>query len=76
MGRQVRQEFLQTVNTGLSDVPYVVIGGSALAAHGNRRGTADVDVLVGDGCSKGSAQSLLLKRCQGRVRQSVRGKIE
>lgn len=40
------------MSTGLSDVPYVVIGGSALAEHGSLRRTADVDVLVGGGWSK------------------------
>ncbi|TLD11073.1 hypothetical protein PgNI_06581 [Pyricularia grisea] len=71
----IRREFLAAGHKGLHDVPYVVIGGSALAEHGSPRTTGDVDVLVGDGCSKRSAESLLIKRTEGRLVRLGHGKV-
>jgi hypothetical protein len=76
MNQAVRHEFMLAVDNCLRDVEYVVIGGSALAEHGSRRLTADVDVLLGGGWSKGSAESLLVRRSSGRVRRLGRGKLE
>ncbi|KAI7913990.1 hypothetical protein M0657_009746 [Pyricularia oryzae] len=75
MSPATRREFLQAVHKGLHDVPYVVIGGSALAEYGSGRETGDVDVLVGSGCSKRSAESLLIKRTEGRLVRVGHGKI-
>ncbi|KAI6289038.1 hypothetical protein MCOR27_000607 [Pyricularia oryzae] len=75
MSPATRREFLQAVHKGLHDVPYVVIGGSALAEYGSSRETGDVDVLVGSGCSKRSAESLLIKRTEGRLVRIGHGKI-
>ncbi|TLD19291.1 hypothetical protein PspLS_09907 [Pyricularia sp. CBS 133598] len=70
----IRRDFLVAVQKGLHDVPYVTIGGSALAEHRSTRKTGGVDVLVGDGCSKRSAESLLIKRTEGQLVRLGRGK--
>ncbi|POR37721.1 Uncharacterized protein TPAR_02077 [Tolypocladium paradoxum] len=75
MRGEVRRQFMETVHAALHDVPYMVIGGSALAEYGSLRETADVDVLVGEGISKGSAESLLIKRGQGRIVRLGQGKL-
>ncbi|OAQ91330.1 hypothetical protein VFPFJ_03070 [Purpureocillium lilacinum] len=75
MRPEVRKQFMQAIHTALHDVPYVVIGGSALAEHGSLRETADVDVLLGEGISKGSAESLLVKRSSGRLVRLGRGRL-
>lgn len=71
----IRRECLHTIHAALHDVPYVVIGGSALADYGSLRETADVDVLVGAGCSKGSAEDLMMRRSHGRLVRLGHGKI-
>lgn len=53
----------------------MVIGGSALAEYGNPRATADVDVLVGGGCSKRSAEDLLVTRSRGCLVRLGQGKL-
>jgi hypothetical protein len=75
MNRAIRRDFLRTVHAALHDIPYMIIGGSALAEYGSLRETADVDVLVGEGVSKGSAESLLIQRSNGRIVRLGHGKI-
>lgn len=66
---------MQAIHASLHDVPYMVIGGSALAEYGSARKTADVDVLVGGGCSKVSAEDLLINRGDGQFRRIGGGKL-
>lgn len=75
MDPDIRKEFLRTIHASLHDVPYTVIGGSALAEHGSSRETADMDVLVGEGISKGSAEQLLVRRSQGRIVRLGQGRL-
>lgn len=71
----IRKEFLHAIHASLHDIPYTVIGGSALAEHGSERETKDVDVLVGEGISKGSAEELLVKRSRGRIVRLGQGRL-
>lgn len=46
MTPQIREEFLNAARNAFGNVPYGVIGGTAMAQYGNRRTTSDLDVMV------------------------------
>ncbi|SPO03945.1 uncharacterized protein DNG_06628 [Cephalotrichum gorgonifer] len=68
-----RRAFLNVLHASFGSTPYLVIGGSALAEHGSKRTTKDVDVIIGGGLSKRSALDLLQEGSGGSLVKRAHG---
>ncbi|UNI23912.1 hypothetical protein JDV02_009703 [Purpureocillium takamizusanense] len=75
MRPDIRRQILETIQASLHDVPYAIIGGTALAEHGGASDASEVDVLLGKGVSKASTESLLMKRSSGRMVRRDHGRF-